>query len=96
MDPGVRDADDMNGQERIESMYAFIALDTDGTEGIPAFELPDGMALPMVGADPLRVAQLRPIAERISKDMEIPITLAHFERRVDIDVCTDGKWKEEK
>lgn len=70
--------------KKIESMYAFIAVDPeDGTEGIPAFMTPDGMAMPMVGADLERVESLRPIAEDLAARGDLTITLAHFSVRED-------------
>lgn len=36
------------GLARIESVWAWVCTDkTDGTEGVPAFRLPNGMAMPM-------------------------------------------------
>lgn len=49
----------MRGQLRIDAMFACIVLDDDGTEGIPAVLAPDGMIIPLVGADMTRLAQIR-------------------------------------
>lgn len=75
----------MKGQLRIEQMYAFIVLDDDNTEGIPAFATPSG-PMPMVGADMKRVDDLRPIAETIARDMGKKVTLCRFEVRTEIEV----------
>lgn len=69
----------MEGQLRIDQMFAFICLDDDGTEGIPAF-LAGGLAMPMVGADMKRVESLRPIAQDMVKAGK-KITLVKFSVR---------------
>lgn len=50
---------------KIDEMYAFIATDEDGQEGICAFQIESGLWMPMVGADLKRVDSLRPIARSI-------------------------------
>lgn len=77
----------MKGQLRIEQMYAFVMLDpADNTEGIPAFQGPDGMMMPMVGADMERVEQLRPIAEQMARVSGGKVTLCRFEVRTELEV----------
>lgn len=76
----------MYGQQKIEQMFAFVIVDDDGTEGIPAFQGPNGMAMPMVGADLERVESLRPIAEDMAKQLNKDVTLAVFEVRKDVEV----------
>ena len=75
----------MKGQVRITEMFAFILLDDDNTEGIPAFNA-KGIAMPLVGADMARVDSLRPIAQQLAKDMHKKITLAKFSVREDLEV----------
>jgi hypothetical protein len=75
------------GQLRIEQMYAFVMLDpADNTEGVPAFMGPNGMPMPMVGADMKRVDSLRPIADRIAREHGAKITLCRFEVRTEVEV----------
>lgn len=71
----------MNGQTRIEQMYAFIIVDTDGTEGIPAFTTASGMAMPLVGADMNRVNSLFPLAQALADSHGKPIELVKFTNR---------------
>jgi hypothetical protein len=71
----------MNGQLRVLSLYAFLAVDADGTEGVVA--LGD---LPLVGADLSVVSQLRPIAQKLANISGRTITVAHFSVRTDGDV----------
>lgn len=76
----------MNGKVRIERMYAYIVLDDDGTEGIPAVTAPNGLVLPMVGADMERMNQLRPQAEKAANDLKKPVFFCCFENRREIEV----------
>lgn len=71
----------MDGQLYIGTLFAFIATDADGSEGITAFEGPDGVMYPMVGADMERVDDLKPIAQAIAKASDTPIHLVRFSKR---------------
>ncbi len=58
--------------DTITELYAFVALDNeDGNEGIIAFMGPDGIMLPMIGADTARVNSLIPIADATGVKYEI-------------------------
>lgn len=76
----------MKGQLKIDTIYAFIVLDEDGTEGIPAALGPNGMLFPLVGADLARVASLRKFVETDPMLRGKRITLAHFTNRTDVEV----------
>lgn len=76
----------MRGQLRIEQMFAFVVVDDDGTEGIPAFMGPDRVAMPLTGADMERVESLRPLAQKIATQLGKPITLVRFENRTEVEV----------
>jgi len=65
---------------RIDQMYAFIAED-EGGEGIMGFRGPDGIMMPMVGADMERVQSLIPIAEQIKKLTGKPYKIYRFNNR---------------
>jgi len=76
---------------KIDQMFAFVVLDEDGDEGIPALQLGD-MAFPMVGADMERMEALRPHAEHLSKTLGKKITLKHFTTCTDLEVIgEDGQ-----
>ncbi len=82
----------MKGQLRIDQMYAFIVLDDDGTEGIPAIRGPNGMVLPLVGADMARIDSLREIVRRDPMLKGKRITLAKFSVRENMEVIErDGR-----
>lgn len=74
----------MHGQLRIDEVYAFVCVDDDDTEGIPAMRIGD-MGYPMVGADMARVEDLRPAAQQIA-DMGKKVTLVKFSVREEIEV----------
>lgn len=77
----------MDGKERINEMYAFVAIDSDGTEGVCSF-YSRAMSghMPMVGADTARVDLLRPIAQDMAKQMGVPIRVLRFTVREEIEV----------
>ncbi len=76
----------MNGQEHIEQMYAFVVVDDDGTEGVPAIDNGKGMIMPLVGADMARVESLRPYVESMAKSLGKPVTLMRFSVREELEV----------
>lgn len=76
----------MNGPLRITEMFAYVVIDDDGTEGVPAFPGPNGLVLPMMGADTARAAALRPIAERMARELHKPLTLLRFTLREEVEV----------
>jgi hypothetical protein len=75
----------MKGQLRIDQMFAFICLDDDGAEGVPAV-LRNGMLVPLMGADLARVDSLRAIVEHDPMLRGKRITLATFSMREDVEV----------
>lgn len=44
---------------KLTTIHAFICTEPDGTEGIPAFVAPDGLAYPLVCADAESSARIR-------------------------------------
>lgn len=70
----------MDGQARIDSMWAFTVVDDDGTEGVVAVQAAGSM-MPLVGADLARVRSLRPLAQRLASDLGKPVSLVHFSTR---------------
>jgi len=75
----------VNGQLRIEEMFAFVVMDDDDTEGVPAF-LSGDLWLPMMGADMAKVEILRPLAEEVAADLGKPVTLLRFSTREEVEV----------
>lgn len=71
----------MRGQLRIDEMFAFVVVDDDGTEGIPAATLPSGMMFPLVGADMDRVESLRPAAETMAASLGKRVEVVRFTTR---------------
>jgi hypothetical protein len=73
----------MDGQLRIQSLWAFTCVDADGSEGIVAVELPGLGVVPLVGADLARVASLRPYAQDAATKVSRSVLLSHFSLRTD-------------
>jgi hypothetical protein len=62
---------------RISVVHAFTCIGDDGDEGVVAFQTPLGW-MPMIGADPTRLAQLEPIAKDMASRLGKQITLKRF------------------
>ena len=76
----------MRGQKRIERMFAFVVVDEDGSEGVPAMAGPRGEPIPLLGADLARVDALRPVAAVLATMMNKPVkTLCVFSERTEVD-----------
>jgi len=69
----------------IEELFAFIVLEREGEEGVPAFAS-GNMLFPLMGSDWTRVESLRPIAQRIARASGKPVTLCKFSVREDVEV----------
>ncbi len=72
----------MKGQLRINQLFAFIVVDTDGTEGVPGyFDRSLGVHVAMMGADMARVADLKRLAETDPMFRGLKITICRFGHR---------------
>lgn len=69
---------------QVSEVYAFLAVDGEGAEGVPATQLGD-MLMPLVAADRARLDDLRPIAQHLASAYGFPITVARFTVREDIE-----------
>lgn len=67
----------------MEIITAFVAVDTDGEEGVMGMKMGDSW-MPLIGADPVRIKALYPIAldlcNREGKEMRV----LQFSNRVDV------------
>lgn len=73
----------MNGQYRIDSMWAFTCVDADGTEGVCAAMIGDLGLVALVGADLARIDSIRPYAQAVATQTRRPVVLSHFSVRTD-------------
>lgn len=69
---------------KIQTLHAFIATEADGTEGVIGAHI-NGMMMPFVAADPVRVDALRDRARDIARASGRPVVLAKFEIRTDLE-----------
>lgn len=67
----------MKGQLRIDQLFAFTCVDVDGTEGVVGVLTGDGW-VPLVGANMIRVNQLRPEAQRIANETRRKVLVKRF------------------
>ena len=77
----------------VDELYAFLLIDEDGDESVPAVGTEVGM-LPLVGADWARIDAMRPIAQRIADENGKEITLARFHLRENLEVIKPGEGSE--
>lgn len=74
-----------DGLARIESIFAWVCTDkTDGTEGVPAFMLPNGMAMPMYSSRKDIVLLMRPTAESMAREGH-KMTLVEYAYRITLE-----------
>jgi len=74
----------------IDVLYAFVVVDDDGSEGIPAFTTPDGRVWPMVAADQARIESMRPMAQGIADQARRPVELNRFLGRQRVEQLLPG------
>lgn len=70
--------------EDVYALYAFVAKDTTGQEGIVAAPI-NGQIMPLVGADLERIQSLMPYAQLAANARGCDITLALFSGRTDVE-----------
>lgn len=72
--------------QKIEKLFAWIATEADGGEGVCAGATPDGLGMmPLIGADRERIESYRPLAKDIRRLSGLPIRMVEFSTRVDED-----------
>ena len=80
----------MDGELHIDRLFAYIVMDDDNTEGIPAFLNSTGMWYPMVGADPEMANKLWDQAQSIATELGKKVTLVEFTTRHEMHVFEPG------
>jgi hypothetical protein len=68
---------------KISQVTAFVSLDENGNEGVLGAKLGETF-YPLICADDERIQQMFPIAEDISKTMEMPYRVLRFSAREDV------------
>lgn len=71
---------------RITGLWAFTTIGEDNEEGVVAFQGRDGMWMPLVASDAVRVDQLRQVAQEMADQRGITIQVSHFHLRTDLEV----------
>lgn len=74
-----------NKGQSIDALYAWVATEPDGGEGVCAGSIGD-MMMPLVGADIDRVKSLRGFAEHTRALTGYPVRLVRFSQRDDLEV----------
>lgn len=76
----------------VDELFAFIAVDDDGDEGVMAALMGDTM-MPLVFADLTRLPTFAPIADNIAKAAGIDYKLKHFQLLGDVSDEYLGQYK---
>ena len=71
--------------QTIDKLYAWIATEPDGGEGIISMMLPTGLSLPLIGADRERIEALRSYAESLQQATGYPVCMKMFSNGTVID-----------
>jgi hypothetical protein len=71
--------------KKIESIYAFLSVDEFG-EGVMGATLPNGVFMPLVGADIERINSLKPIVLEAVKDTKKTVRLVKFTTREELEI----------
>lgn len=67
---------------KIDELYAFIAIDENGNEGI--MSMFDGTThIPLIGADTARLDSIRPLADEVTRVSGIKYEIRYFKRAYD-------------
>lgn len=82
-------------QLKINEIYAYIATETDGKEGVLG-GIFEGRALPFIGADLSRMESLRPYAQLVADEKGIDVKMVHFKQRVDVKTLVPNTDEGEK
>ena len=69
--------------EIINEMFAFVATEADGSEGVIASSV-NGQWFPFVGADMNRVKSLYPLAKEVERDTGCKFKIMKFSKKEDI------------
>jgi hypothetical protein len=70
-----------NTGQKIERLYAWIATEPGGGEGVCSWLMPEGVHMPLIGADMARIESLAPHAALIARATGDPIRLVEFSTR---------------
>lgn len=70
---------------RVKEMYAWLVVDADDTEGVPAFTYGKTM-MPLMGADIERAKSMKLVATQIAEAHNKKVVLAKFSQREDIEI----------
>jgi hypothetical protein len=72
--------------QSIDRLYAWIAIEPDGGEGVVGANIPSlGGMVPLIGADGERIESFRPYAEMVQRQTGYPVRLKMFSAGVVID-----------
>jgi hypothetical protein len=75
--------------QKIEALYAWVAIEPDGGEGVCAGKI-GGAWAPFIGADLARVESYRDLAMAVSKATGLRVMLVRYDGRFVLEELRDG------
>jgi hypothetical protein len=78
---------------KIEKIYAWIAEEDDGQQGVIAFLAPTGMQFPLVGADKTLMESFKSYAEDIAKQHQKKIFFMEFSTKKILEIVSEQDQK---
>lgn len=70
---------------RIATLWAWVTVGDHDEEGVCAMMTPSG-PMPLIGADEVRLRELRPWAEMVASVSKRPVRLVRFDARTEVEV----------
>ena len=73
---------------RIATLWAWVTVGDDDEEGVCAMMTRNG-PMPLIGADEVRLRELRPYAEMVASFSERPVRLVRFDTRTEVETLPE-------
>lgn len=80
----------------IEKLYAWVAEEDDGQQGVIAFICHDGVHLPLIGADMARIESFRSYVEQLAHEHKKKIFLMEFSAKKTLETIGEQYGKNQQ
>ena len=75
----------------IEKLYAWVAEEQNGSQGVIAYLASGNMQLPLVGADKERIESFREYAEQVAAQLKMRVFLMEFSTRTILEIINGSE-----
>jgi hypothetical protein len=79
-----------NTQPRIDEMWVYVSIDSDGNEGVVGSYVPGSGWVPLMATDPQRLELIRPMALAVARQSGMRIRLVKFSSREVLETIDGG------